>query len=58
MAVAYIQFHWKLQLGDKLFPIAGAGNGGELAALYCFVFLFLFAKGSGALSLDRMLGRG
>ncbi len=57
MAVAYIQFHWKLQLGEKFFPISGAGNGGELAALYCFVFLLLAIRGSGALSLDRMLGR-
>lgn len=58
MAVAYIQFHWKLQLGEKFFPIGGAGNGGELAALYCFVFLLFSIKGSGAASLDRMLGRG
>jgi putative oxidoreductase len=32
-----------------LFPIA---NGGELAALYCFVFLFFAANGAGIWSLD------
>ena len=32
-AVAYIQFHWKGELGEKLLPISGAGNGGESAAL-------------------------
>ncbi|MGH9632544.1 MAG: DoxX family protein [Bryobacteraceae bacterium] len=30
-------------------------NGGELAALYCFVFLYLFAAGGGPWSLDRLL---
>ncbi|MDX2092773.1 MAG: DoxX family protein [Kofleriaceae bacterium] len=54
MAVAYIQFHWKLDVGDRLFPIV---NGGELAVIYCFVFLLIAVRGSGALSLDRMLGR-
>jgi len=39
--------------GTKAFwPIA---NGGELAALYCFVFLFLFAHGGGDLSVDGWL---
>jgi len=36
------------------FPIL---NGGELAALYCFVFLFLAAAGGGPWSLDRKLRR-
>jgi putative oxidoreductase len=54
MAVAYFQFHWKLQGGAKILPIA---NGGELSALYCFVFLAIAAKGAGVASLDRMLGR-
>ena len=30
-------------------------NGGELAALYCFVFLFFATRGSGPLSLDRVI---
>ncbi len=32
-------------------------NGGELAALYCFLFLFIAAHGSGTLSVDAMRGR-
>jgi putative oxidoreductase len=54
MAVAYFQFHWKLQGGAKILPIA---NGGELSALYCFVFLLVAIKGAGAPSIDRMLSR-
>ncbi len=45
MAWAYFQSHaprgfWPIQ------------NGGELAVLYCFIFLYLSAVGSGKLSLD------
>jgi putative oxidoreductase len=55
MAVAYFQFHWKLQLGQgKWLPVI---NKGELAALYCFVFLYICARGPGATSLDRRLRR-
>src|SRR3954466_15225664 len=51
MAVAYIQFHWKLDFaGSKWLPIV---NKGELAALYCFVFLFIAARGAGLATLDR-----
>jgi putative oxidoreductase len=32
-------------------------NRGEAAVLYCFAFLYMAARGSGAASLDRMLGR-
>jgi putative oxidoreductase len=32
-------------------------NGGELAAVYCFLFLYIAAAGAGPLSLDAMLGR-
>jgi putative oxidoreductase len=32
-------------------------NGGELAALYCFVFLYLAAAGGGPWSVDRWLRR-
>ena len=28
-------------------------NGGELAVLYCFAFLYIAARGSGLVSLDR-----
>ena len=51
MAVAYLQFHWKLQMGAKFFPIV---NQGELAVVYCFVFLFIFAHGPGKASLDGL----
>ena len=52
-AVAYWQFH---ALGKgSLLPIV---NGGELAAVYCFAFLFIAARGGGDVSLDRALHRG
>jgi putative oxidoreductase len=54
MAVAYIQFHWKGELGIQLLPLV---NRGELAALYCFVFLLIWVRGAGLLSIDRKLGR-
>jgi putative oxidoreductase len=55
MAVAYFQFHWKLQLTDwKWVPIV---NKGELAVLYCFLFLFISARGAGIASLDGRLRR-
>jgi putative oxidoreductase len=38
MAVAYVQFHWKLSLGAGFFPVV---NKGELALLYCVVFFFI-----------------
>lgn len=46
MAAAY----WMAHGTKALFPIQ---NGGEMAALYCFVFLFLAARGSGIWSVDR-----
>lgn len=47
MAVAYFQAHaprgfWPIQ------------NGGELAVLYCFIFLYFSAVGSGKLSIDSI----
>ena len=50
MAVAYMQFHWKGHFGRGFFPSI---NHGELAALYCFVFLFVATQGSGKWALDR-----
>ena len=51
MAVAYFQFHWKLALADwQWLPLV---NKGELAVLYCFVFLFIWGHGPGIASLDR-----
>jgi putative oxidoreductase len=50
MAVAYFQAH----APDSFWPIV---NRGELAALYCFVFLFFSARGAGPLSVDARLER-
>jgi putative oxidoreductase len=45
MAVAYFQAH-----APKAFwPVQ---NGGELAVLYCFVFLYVAARGNGAWSVQ------
>jgi len=51
MAVAYTQFHWKLAFaGAGWLPIV---NHGELAVVYCFLFLFIWTHGPGVASLDR-----
>lgn len=47
MAVAYFQAH----LPRGIWPIE---NGGELAMLFCFLFLYISAVGSGKLSLDSI----
>ncbi|MDX6768461.1 MAG: DoxX family protein [Elusimicrobiota bacterium] len=44
MAVAYTQFHWKLAFGAGFFPSV---NGGELALVYSFLFLYYACRGSG-----------
>jgi putative oxidoreductase len=49
MAAAYITAHqprggWPIQ------------NGGELAVLYCFLFLYVATQGGGWLSVDRIRG--
>ena len=50
MAVAYFQFHFGLASYHWL-PIA---NDGELAVVYCFVFLLIAARGAGSLALTRL----
>lgn len=55
MAVAYIQFHWKFQFDAKFFPVSKTGNGGELALVYCFLFLLFALRGGGPFSVDRLL---
>ncbi len=56
MAVAYFQFHWKLDFaGERYLPIV---NKGEAAVLYCFVFLLFAARGAGIWSLDGATNRG
>lgn len=54
MAVAYTQFHWKFAFDREFFP---AVNGGELAALYAVVFLFMACHGAGAFSVDALLAK-
>jgi len=49
MAAAY----WMAHGPNALLPIQ---NGGELAALYCFVFLYMSSKGSGIWSVDAARG--
>jgi putative oxidoreductase len=51
MAVAYFMVHFP----QGFLPLV---NKGELAVLYCFVFLYLAAAGGGPWSLDRLRHRG
>ena len=46
MAVAY----WLVHGTKSFYPLV---NGGELAALYCFIFLFIACKGPGIWSMDN-----
>ena len=50
MAVAYFLSHYP----SGFWPIV---NRGELAALYCFVFLYIASRGGGPLSVDRLVRR-
>jgi len=45
MAVAY----WLVHGSKSFFPLV---NGGEIAALYCFMFLFIATRGAGIWSMD------
>lgn len=49
MAVAYFLMH----APRAFWPIQ---NAGELAVLYCFVFLYIAARGSGIWSIDWLRG--
>jgi putative oxidoreductase len=49
-AVAY----WYVHAPQGFFPLL---NGGELAALYCFVFLYLACAGGGVWSIDAKRGK-
>jgi len=42
--------YWMVHGTNSLFPIA---NGGELIALYCFIFLFVATRGAGIWSVDN-----
>jgi putative oxidoreductase len=51
MAFAYFMSH----APQAFWPIQ---NRGELAALYCFLFLYIAARGSGIWSVDWLRGKG
>jgi putative oxidoreductase len=48
MAFAY----WSVHGTHAVLPVM---NGGELAIIYCFLFLFIASKGSGEFSLNHFL---
>src|SRR4051812_8605154 len=50
MAVAYFMVH----APQGFWPVK---NGGELAVVYCFAFLFMAVAGGGTWSLDQVLRR-
>ena len=50
MAVAYFQFH----APQSFFPTV---NNGVAAILFCFIFLYLWAAGGGAWSVDAAIAR-
>ena len=51
MAVAYFMVHAK----NGFHPLQ---NKGELAVIYCFLFLYMWVRGSGPFSLDAAFRRG
>ena len=51
MAIGYFFTHFP----RDAFPLV---NGGDAAILYCFVFFYIFAAGSGPRSVDRLLAPG
>ena len=53
MAVAYFYGHFHLPGG--FWPVQ---NHGELAVVYCFFFLYLWAHGPGPISLDARIASG
>jgi putative oxidoreductase len=48
MAFAY----WSVHGTHDLLPVM---NGGELAFIYCFLFLFIASRGSGVFSIDYLM---
>ena len=50
MAVAFFMMHAKA----GLIPYV---NKGELAVVYCFIFFYIFLRGSGSWSIDALIGK-
>lgn len=46
--------YWMVHGMGSIYPIV---NGGELIALYCFIFLYIAARGSGIWSVDAKIGK-
>ncbi len=55
MATAYFQMHWKFQFDSNFFP---GINKGEMAVLYCFLFLFIATRGGVKWCLDKKTAVG
>ncbi len=53
MAVAYFMMHHQ-STAEGWNPLV---NKGELAVLYCFLFLYIASRGAGALAIDREVRR-
>jgi putative oxidoreductase len=56
MAVAYFGWHCPHNF-DSIYQFLPSVNGGELAVMYCFIFLLIAAQGSGVWSVDACLGK-
>jgi len=52
MAVAYWQFHVIMSKATGSLRFNPVTNGGELAAVFCFLFLYIACKGAGPWSID------
>jgi putative oxidoreductase len=50
MAFAYFMSH----VPKGFFSIANGGNGGELAIVYCFIFLYFAVADGGQWGLDNL----
>lgn len=60
MAVAYFMFHVVGKpdaAGNRDIQLVPILNHGELAVLYCFVFLYIACRGSGRWAVDPLLVR-
>ena len=53
-AVQMVVAYFKVHASKGAWPIM---NGGELAVLYCFIFLYIASVGSGILSIDSLIGK-
>lgn len=53
MAAAYFMAHAFTKVGEMGYRgLSPTNNGGELSVLYCFVFLYIAARGAGIWSAD------